>query len=109
MFDLENAFRTGAENSARVAGRSALAHLGLAIHMTAPTIQAGFEGRIALEMYNFGAYSLRPRTREFAVCQLIFERLVWFPAGRSKLIYRQVETHVKVRKTSAKDARSMAS
>jgi dCTP deaminase len=40
--------------AARVEGRSTLARLGLAIHMTAPTIHAGFEGRIVLEMYNFG-------------------------------------------------------
>jgi deoxycytidine triphosphate deaminase len=75
--------------------------------MTAPTIQAGFEGRIALEMYNFGAYSLRPRTREFAVCQLIFERLVWFPAGRSKLIYRQVETHIQAGRNSCKGQKNI--
>jgi dCTP deaminase len=79
--------------AARVEGRSTLARLGLAIHMTAPIIHAGFEGRIVLEMYNFGPYPLRLRPREFAVCQLIFERLGRVP--RSK-------PHIKVRETSGK-------
>jgi dCTP deaminase len=74
--------------AARVEGRSTLARLGLAVHMTAPTIHAGFEGRIVLEMYNFGPYPLRLRPREFAVCQLIFERLGRTPSGQVKTTYK---------------------
>jgi dCTP deaminase len=74
--------------AARVEGRSTLARLGLAIHMTAPTIHAGFEGRIVLEMYNFGLYPLRLRPQEFAVCQLIFERLGRMPSGQVKTSYK---------------------
>jgi dCTP deaminase len=56
--------------------------------MTAPTIHAGFEGRIVLEMYNFGPYPLRIRPGEFAVCQLIFERLERAPGSQVKASYR---------------------
>ena len=56
--------------------------------MTAPTIHAGFEGRIVLEMFNFGPYPLRLRPREFAVCQLIFERLGRVPGGQVKTSYK---------------------
>jgi dCTP deaminase len=74
--------------AARVEDRSTLARLGLAIHMTAPTIHAGFEGRIVLEIFNFGPYPLRLRPKVFAVCQLIFERLGRMPGGQVKTSYR---------------------
>lgn len=64
--------RTETRLAARVEGKSSLARLGLVVHMTAPTIHAGFEGRIRLEMMNHGAVPIRlwPGMR---VCQLIFE------------------------------------
>jgi dCTP deaminase len=40
--------------AARVEGKSSLARLGIAVHITAPTIHAGFEGQIRLEMLNHG-------------------------------------------------------
>ncbi len=58
--------------SARVEGRSSHARLGLAVHLTAPTIHANFEGTITLEMINFGPYPLE-LTPGFKVCQLIVE------------------------------------
>jgi dCTP deaminase len=61
--------------AARVEGRSSLARLGLVVHLTAPTIHAGFKGRIALEMYNFGKYPIKLVPMKLAICQLIFERL----------------------------------
>jgi len=67
--------------AARVEGRSTLARLGLAVHITAPTIHAGFSGRIVLEMYNFGQYHLRLSPGKLAICQLIFERLGRIPRG----------------------------
>jgi dCTP deaminase len=58
--------------AARVEGKSSLARLGLVVHMTAPTIHAGFEGRIRLEMMNHGAVPIR-LWRGMRICQLIFE------------------------------------
>ena len=48
--------------AARVEGKSSLSRLGLVVHMTAPTIHAGFEGRIRLEMMNHGAVPIRLRS-----------------------------------------------
>jgi dCTP deaminase len=64
--------RTETRLAARVEGKSSLSRLGLVVHMTAPTIHAGFEGRIRLEMMNHGAVPIRlwPGMR---ICQLIFE------------------------------------
>lgn len=64
--------------SARVEGKSSLARLGLAIHVTAPTIHAGFKGQIQLEIINHGAKEivLRPGMR---ICQLIIEATLGTP------------------------------
>ncbi len=64
--------------AARVEGKSSLARLGLCVHLTAPTIHAGFQGRIRLEMVNHGylPIGLRPGMR---VCQLIFEQTLGTP------------------------------
>ena len=60
--------------AARVEGRSSLARWGLQVHLTAPTIHAGWNGRIALELLNHGPFrfKLSPGDR---LCQIIFERL----------------------------------
>src|SRR5205823_966842 len=44
--------------AARVEGRSKLARLGLTAHITAPTIHAGFSGKITLEILNHGPFEL---------------------------------------------------
>jgi dCTP deaminase len=64
--------------AARVEGKSSLARLGLSIHLTAPTIHAGFQGRIRLEIVNHGHHPiiLRPDMR---ICQLIFEQTLGTP------------------------------
>jgi dCTP deaminase len=64
--------------AARVEGKSSLARLGLSIHLTAPTIHAGFQGRIRLEIINHGHHPiiLRPDMR---ICQLIFETTLGTP------------------------------
>ena len=71
--------------AARIEGKSSLARLGLGIHLTAPTIHAGFEGQIRLEMINHGPIPIRLRTG-MPVCQLIFETTLGTPdrgyAGR---------------------------
>jgi dCTP deaminase len=68
--------------AARVEGKSSLARLGLGVHVTAPTIHAGFGfsdldpsfvgSPIQLEIWNTGPLPviLRPGLR---ICQLIFE------------------------------------
>ncbi|MCY2930062.1 MAG: dCTP deaminase [Planctomycetota bacterium] len=65
--------------AARVEGKSSLARLGLAVHVTAPTIHAGFEGPIQLEMCNLGPVSIR-LTPDMPICQLIFEQTFGTPA-----------------------------
>ena len=73
--------------AARVEGRSTLARLGLVVHLTAPTIHAGFSGQIVLEMYNFGSYPLRLSPGKLAICQLIFERVRRVPKGPVRTRY----------------------
>lgn len=62
------------ELAARVEGKSSLARLGLAVHITAPKIDPGFKSHITLEMYNFGPFALK-LTYQMKICVLIFERL----------------------------------
>jgi dCTP deaminase len=67
-----------AKLAARVEGKSGLARVGLAIHCTAPTIHAGFEGTIQLEMVNHGPLPIRLRPG-ISVCQLVFELTTGMP------------------------------
>lgn len=55
-------------------GRSSLARVGLMVHLTAHTIDPGWNGRIALEFFNSGRFplALRPRMR---ICAISFELL----------------------------------
>ncbi len=71
----------GSKIAARVEGRSSLARLGLMVHLTAPTIHAGFIGNITLEMINHGPFYLQFVPNKTRICQLIFERLESAPAG----------------------------
>jgi dCTP deaminase len=64
--------------AARVEGKSSLARLGLAIHVTAPTIHAGFDGRIRLELVNHGFLPIRLR-QDMRLCQLVFEQTLGTP------------------------------
>ena len=64
--------------AARVEGKSSLARLGLGIHITAPTIHAGFDGHIRLEMVNHGKVPIRLRVG-MRICQLIFEQTLGTP------------------------------
>jgi dCTP deaminase len=60
--------------AARVEGKSSYARCGLLVHFTAPTIHAGFEGTITLELMNLGplTISLHPGA---PICQLIVEQV----------------------------------
>jgi dCTP deaminase len=64
--------------AARVEGKSSLARLGLGVHITAPTIHAGFDGQIRLEIINHChlPITLKPGMR---ICQLIFEQTLGTP------------------------------
>jgi dCTP deaminase len=64
--------------AARVEGKSSLARLGIGIHITAPTIHAGFQGPIQLEMCNHGPLRVKLMTG-MPVCQLIFEQTLGTP------------------------------
>jgi dCTP deaminase len=63
----------------RVEGRTRFARLGLEVHSTAPTIRAGWDGRIMLELKNVGPLiiQLHPGAR---ICQLILERVLTPPS-----------------------------
>jgi dCTP deaminase len=75
--------------SGRVEGRSSFARLGLLVHNTAPTIQPGFAGQIALEFSNNGPFplSLEPG---LIICQLILDRLVHPTSGYSGQFQNQL-------------------
>src|SRR5258708_6917479 len=64
--------------AARVEGKSSLARLGIGIHITAPTIHAGFKGPIQLEICNHGPLKVK-LTPGMPVCQLIFEQTLGTP------------------------------
>lgn len=64
--------------AARIEGKSSLARLGLAVHVTAPTIHAGSKGQIQLEIINHGPLPIRLRAG-MPVCQLIFEQTLGVP------------------------------
>jgi dCTP deaminase len=69
---------TFARLAARVEGKSSLARLGIGIHVTAPTIHAGFRGSIQLEICNHGTLKVKLVPR-MPVCQLIFEQTLGTP------------------------------
>ena len=64
--------------AARVEGKSSLARIGIAIHVTAPTIHAGFKGLIQLEIVNHGPLPICLRVG-MRICQLIFEQTLGMP------------------------------
>ncbi len=64
----------GPSYGARVEGRSSYARIGLLVHFTAPTIHAGFDGTITLELMNFGNNSIVFYPGIY-ICQLIFEKV----------------------------------
>jgi dCTP deaminase len=64
--------------AARVEGKSSLARVGLAIHVTAPIIHTGFKAPIQLEMINHGPMPICLRAG-MRICQLIFEETLGKP------------------------------
>ncbi len=64
----------------RIEGKSSLARYGLAVHVTAPTVLAGFEGHLYLEMYNFGPFFIELQLY-MKIAQLVLEH-VGLPPSR---------------------------
>jgi dCTP deaminase len=64
--------------AARVEGKSSLARVGLAIHVTAPIIHTGFKAPIQLEMINHGPLPICLRIG-MKICQLVFEQTLGMP------------------------------
>jgi dCTP deaminase len=62
----------------RVEGKSSRARFGLLVHFTAPTIHAGWSGRITLEMMNLGPAPLILEAG-MRICQLVVEEVVGVP------------------------------
>lgn len=62
----------------RLEGKSALARLGLAVHVTAPTIHAGSTGLIQLEIVNHGPRPIVLRAG-MRICQIMFEQTLGVP------------------------------
>jgi dCTP deaminase len=68
--------------AARVEGKSSLARLGIGVHVTAPTVHAGFGARTAeskgseiqLEIFNLGSWVVI-LDAGMAICQLILEEV----------------------------------
>lgn len=66
--------------AARIEGKSSLARFGLSVHVTAPTVIAGFEGNLYLEMRNVGPFAIE-LSQGMKIAQLILER-VGLPPSR---------------------------
>lgn len=64
--------------AARVEGKSSLARLGISVHVTAPTIHAGFRGNIQLEVFNHCPLPIK-LIPGMKICQLIFEQTLGTP------------------------------
>ena len=60
--------------AARIEGKSSLAPLGLSVHVTAPTVMAGFDGRLYLEMNNIGPFLVQLKAG-MKIAQLILEHV----------------------------------
>lgn len=79
--------RLPADVVARVEGKSSLARLGIAVHVTAGFIDPGFSGQVTLELANLSPYSIK-LTAGMQIAQLSFEWMdlpAEFPYGHQKL------------------------
>jgi dCTP deaminase len=76
--------------AARVEGKGSLTHLGIGVHLTAPTIYCGFSGPIQLEMLNSGPHEII-LDAGMRICQLIFETTTGTPEkGYQGLFLNQI-------------------
>lgn len=74
--------------AARIEGKSSCARCGILVHFTAPTVHAGWAGKLTLEMANLGprGFVLRPGQ---AICQLILEIVEGVPFENRSQFYGQ--------------------
>ncbi|SRR6266567_524310 len=80
---------TGSSLAARVEGKSSFARCGLIVHFTAPTIHAGFDGTITLEMINLGTYPI-VLYEGVPICQLIVEQVLGDPIPNPSQFHGQI-------------------
>ena len=80
---------SGRTLAARIEGKSSVARCGLLVHFTAPTIHAGFDGTLTLEMINLGnaGFTLFPG---MAICQLILESVFGDPSANPSQFQGQI-------------------
>ena len=64
--------------AARIEGKSSFARCGLLVHFTAPTVHAGFDGTLTLEMINLGNAGIA-LYEGMSICQLILETVLGEP------------------------------
>jgi dCTP deaminase len=89
---------TAGKLAARVEGRSKQARLGMSVHITAPTIHAGFAGRITLEIVNHGPFQLKVRPNKSMLCQLIVEMVSDVPQRGGSRAFTNQQTPLGTRK-----------
>lgn len=65
----------------RIEGRSSLARYGLGVHISAPTVMAGFRGRLYLEMFNYGPFEIE-LAAGMNIAQLVLEHVGLPPSQR---------------------------
>lgn len=65
-------------------GKSTRARTGLIVHLTAPTIHAGWSGKITLEIANLGPFDLKMKEFEDVVAQLTVATITSPPVERMK-------------------------
>lgn len=67
-----------------VDGKSTRARTGLIVHLTAPTIHAGWSGKITLEIANLGPFHLKLQEYEDAIAQLTVSTITSPPIEKMK-------------------------
>lgn len=91
---------TSSKLAARVEGRSKQARLGMTAHITAPTIHAGFAGKITLEIVNHGPFKLEVRPCKSMLCQLVVEKVSGVAQRGGSRAFSDQETPLGTRKSS---------
>jgi dCTP deaminase len=84
--------------AARVEGKSSYARCGLLVHFTAPTIHAGFEGTITLELINLGPLPILLYP-EAPICQLIVEEVHGVPFRNESQFQHQTRPGGRTKRT----------
>jgi dCTP deaminase len=65
-------------------GKSTRARTGLVIHLTSPTIHAGWSGKVTLEIVNLGPFYIKMQEFEDSVAQLTVSRITSSPVETMK-------------------------